>query len=280
MVSKFLQSLIDRKKKKTRRNKLPKVPRPKGTKTQERRYFTKLYQMVELLKDLTKNALIPALSDIANEASSLRPDSADCRFDGYIDSIKLKLRHISNSFYTAYNEKTMKGIAIDTAHDVNEQNSQDLDKIFFSVFGISRPSQEMWLEQEVEAFVAENATLIQSIPEEYFRKIEGIVTQGVRSGRLTNEIAKDIHRQVGVTERRARFIARDQVAKFNSSLTQLRQKDAGIEKYIWSTSGDERVRPEHEANNGQTFSWNNPPSTGHPGEDFLCRCVAVPVFEG
>lgn len=46
------------------------------------------------------------------------------------------------------------------------------------------------------------------------------------------------------------------------------------EQYIWHTSGDDKVRPEHAANNGKIFSWNNPPATGHPGEDFGCRCWA------
>lgn len=44
--------------------------------------------------------------------------------------------------------------------------------------------------------------------------------------------------------------------------------------YIWHTQGDDKVRPEHAANDGQTFDWNNPPSTGNPGDDYGCRCTA------
>ena len=25
--------------------------------------------------------------------------------------------------------------------------------------------------------------------------------------------------------------------------------------------------------------WDSPPAVGHPGEDILCRCVAIPVIE-
>lgn len=46
--------------------------------------------------------------------------------------------------------------------------------------------------------------------------------------------------------------------------------------YIWRTSGDNKVRPSHAANNGRIFAWDNPPATGHPGEDFNCRCKAEP----
>jgi SPP1 gp7 family putative phage head morphogenesis protein len=46
--------------------------------------------------------------------------------------------------------------------------------------------------------------------------------------------------------------------------------------YIWRTLQDEKVRPEHAANNGKIFAWDTPPETGHPGEDFGCRCWAEP----
>ncbi|ODR99451.1 hypothetical protein AUC68_05655 [Methyloceanibacter methanicus] len=44
--------------------------------------------------------------------------------------------------------------------------------------------------------------------------------------------------------------------------------------YIWRTRGDGRVRPSHAANDGKIFAWDDPPPTGHPGEDYGCRCRA------
>ncbi len=46
--------------------------------------------------------------------------------------------------------------------------------------------------------------------------------------------------------------------------------------YIWRTRDDEKVRPSHAANDGQIYAWDNPPPTGHPGEDYGCRCTAEP----
>ena len=31
-------------------------------------------------------------------------------------------------------------------------------------------------------------------------------------------------------------------------------------------------------NNGKIFAWDNPPPTGHPGEDYGCRCIAEPYY--
>jgi len=48
--------------------------------------------------------------------------------------------------------------------------------------------------------------------------------------------------------------------------------------YIWRTRGDNKVRASHAANTGKVFAWDNPPPTGHPGEDYGCRCWAQPVL--
>jgi len=39
------------------------------------------------------------------------------------------------------------------------------------------------------------------------------------------------------------------------------------------------VRPTHAQNHGGRFYWNKPPATGHPGEDILCRCVAMAIID-
>jgi SPP1 gp7 family putative phage head morphogenesis protein len=75
------------------------------------------------------------------------------------------------------------------------------------------------------------------------------------------------------------LIARDQTLKLNSAITKDRHIAAGISEYTWSTSLDDRVRPEHEALEGTKHSWDAPPEPGHPGEDFQCRCVAIPVID-
>ena len=61
------------------------------------------------------------------------------------------------------------------------------------------------------------------------------------------------------------------------SLSEEEQRAQGFTHYIWRTQGDEKVRPEHAANDGQVFAWDDPPPTGHPGADYGCRCWAQPL---
>ncbi|WP_199262515.1 minor capsid protein [Paracoccus binzhouensis] len=58
-------------------------------------------------------------------------------------------------------------------------------------------------------------------------------------------------------------------------------KQAGTTaRYVWRCQGDDRVRMTHRANDGRVFAWDDPPTTGPPGEDYNCRCEAVPYIPG
>jgi SPP1 gp7 family putative phage head morphogenesis protein len=128
-------------------------------------------------------------------------------------------------------------------------------------------------------FVGENVSLIKSIPDQHLAKVAAAVKRAIDTGTRAKDLAAEIQRIHGVTDRRAMVIARDQISKHNGALARVRQQGAGFSHYQWSTARDERVRPTHMRHEGQVFAWSAPPSTGHPGEDIMCRCAAVPVLE-
>lgn len=139
--------------------------------------------------------------------------------------------------------------------------------------------------EQLKKWTEENVGLIKTVPKDTLSQMENIVQEGFKTGKTTTSIVKEIQRTYGIEKRHARLIARDQMAKLNADLTKSQQQDAGVEEYTWSTSGDSRVRDRHRSLNGKTFSWNDPPvvdtKTGrrcHPGEDYQCRCVALPKF--
>lgn len=131
---------------------------------------------------------------------------------------------------------------------------------------------------KVEAAIVSNAELIKTMPAQFVEKVKGIVLNGATQGRRYEDIARDLQKQIDISERRAKFIARDQMASLNAVITEAKQTALGITEYEWITAGDERVRPEHQAQNGKVYKWSDPPATGHPGEDFNCRCIARPII--
>ncbi len=130
----------------------------------------------------------------------------------------------------------------------------------------------------LDGFIAENVSLIKSIPEKMFSDIESIVTRGFQRGTLTRDMAKEIQGVHKTTRRRAQLVARDQIASLNGQINQKRQQNIGVKEYIWRTSRDDRVRPLHANREGDKFKWSDAPSDGHPGEPVNCRCTAEPVL--
>lgn len=127
--------------------------------------------------------------------------------------------------------------------------------------------------------VAANIALINSIPQQYLDRVEQAVMASLQAGTLNTTLADELKKIKGVTDSRAKLIARDQLGKINSRLSQLRQQSLGITHYYWSTSLDERVRDKHRRWEGDLIAWDNPPPDGHPGQAIQCRCTAIPDLD-
>lgn len=62
---------------------------------------------------------------------------------------------------------------------------------------------------------------------------------------------------------------------FSGLINEIRQRDLGIEQYVWQTVGDEKVRASHSARNGGVYRWDS--NDEKPGEASNCRCSARQV---
>ena len=128
--------------------------------------------------------------------------------------------------------------------------------------------------------------LIVSVGQELVAGLDEHIQQAARAGTLTADLRQVVMDRLGVSERHAQFIARDQIAKLNGQITEATHKAAGITHYRWRSSRDQRTRPDHRALDGTTQAWADPPvvdeRTGrreHPGGDYQCRCVAIPIVD-
>lgn len=125
--------------------------------------------------------------------------------------------------------------------------------------------------------------------------VEGNTMEGYRFDKLIPTIKK----RYGVSVRKAKFLARNETSIFMSKYHEQRYAEAGVTEYVWSTSHDSRVRPtaqvaqqpgiakydNHRRLDGRVFSFTDPPVVdtakgrkANPGQDYNCRCVAIPVL--
>lgn len=106
------------------------------------------------------------------------------------------------------------------------------------------------------------------------------VEENVFAGMRTDKLARIIEAEFGVSKRKANFLADQETGLLTSKYRQARYQDVGVQEYIWQTSNDVRVRPDHRLLNNKRFNFSNPPITdlatgrrNNPGEDYRCRCV-------
>lgn len=134
----------------------------------------------------------------------------------------------------------------------------------------------------MQALLAEQVTLIKSIPLDAAQRVHRLTLEGIEDSTRASVISKEIQRSGDVAESRADLIARTEVARTASTLTQARAEHVGSEGYIWRTSGDSDVRESHRDMNGKYVRWDSPPTldkmTGHAGQFPNCRCYPEPVI--
>ena len=138
------------------------------------------------------------------------------------------------------------------------------------------------LQEPINDAVSKNVSLITSLETQLLTDVERIVLDAKDLGKSWHQISPQIVERFGVAQSKGDLIARDQMAKINSSFSKIRQEQAGIKKYEWSTSMDERVRDLHAALNGTVYEWRKPTGAEQglpPGMPIQCRCVAIAIIE-
>lgn len=131
-----------------------------------------------------------------------------------------------------------------------------------------------------DGFIAENVALIRDLPGNLIKDVEGRILRAIQDGKLYGDLAAELDDAFGIGDRRATLIARDQIGKAYGKINAARQREMGIERFVWRTVNDRRVRSAHRAIEGQVFRLDQGhPTEGLPGEPILCRCWAEPVYQ-
>lgn len=143
----------------------------------------------------------------------------------------------------------------------------------------------------INASIAENVSLIKSIPSQYFKDVTGSVMRSITSGEGLYDLLPEIKKYENLTERRAELLALDQTRKAYTSINAVKLDKLGVKKFEWIHSGGGQTpRPSHVRMNGEIFSFENlqaeqaalnipKDDRGLPGYPINCRCTFSPVIE-
>jgi SPP1 gp7 family putative phage head morphogenesis protein len=230
---------------------------------------------VELRRDILRAVNKHLATDVRMDADG--PERWSLRFA----NLELDLGELTS-------EAALRARLARIAGGVQEHAKGELEKI-------TRVPVNARLSNTLRPFVTDNVSLITKMTKQMTDRMRNSVSESVQAQMTQEELAARIQEDFGFTKARSKLIARDQTLRYNSQVTQQVHREAGITRFLWNTSHDERVRGtpggkwprgHHYNLDGKIFSYSDPPvvdlKTGRralPGADFQCRCVAVPFTD-
>jgi len=168
-----------------------------------------------------------------------------------------------------------------TLNMTDQQLKQSLKDAGFTVpFKMTQSMQTVF-----DAHVSEQVNLITNMTVNNLAQIETLVTNSVQTGRDLATLTDELKTRFGMTERRAKLIARDQNNKATQLITRQRQQDLGITQAVWKHSHAGKVpRPSHVKADGKIYDLDKGMFLDNkwtfPSELINCRCFARPIISG
>ena len=204
----------------------------------------------------TESAYVAMAENIINSIASINYDKA------------LEELNLASTF-----DKTINGI------------DKDFTKTVSQILGIKVDITEDQKKIIAEEFSENLKLYVKEFADEQVLLLRQDVEKAVFSGIRAEQLQKTIIDRFGVSESKAKFLAKQEISLLTSKYKQAKYEDAGVRKYKWSIS-NVRTRPDHKALNGKVFSFDDPPITNqakgtrnNPGEDYGCNCVSIPIVE-
>lgn len=195
-------------------------------------------------------------------------------------------QNIIKSIESINYDEALAALNLSSAFDkVIKSVDKDFTKTVSSVIGVSVDLTENQKERIAEEFSENLKLYIKDFADEQVLTLRKDVEDAVFAGIRAEELQKTIVNRFGVSESKAKFLAKQEISLLTSKYKQAKYEGVGVRKYKWSIS-NVRTRPDHKALNGKVFSYDDPPVTNqdtgarnNPGEDFGCNCVAIPIVE-
>ena len=132
---------------------------------------------------------------------------------------------------------------------------------------------------------------IQDFARHEIKELRANVQKAYFAGDRYGSLVGQIQTSYGVTANKATFLAKQETKLLSVKYMKGRYLEAGIPKYTWRCvigSPAHPVRPAHKKLDGTIQRWDQPPITtepgqpprhNNPGEDYGCRCRAIPIVE-
>ena len=215
--------------------------------------------------------------------SVVRTYRNDLAMDGITDWLGSALDKLINKW-----QANLATLGDDIAKDFVGRSKTHYDKSLHNMLKkrgfIVNFRNSKYVEEQAQIAIGENVALIKSVGNQYLDNVHAAVWRSVKGGYDLESLVKQLMQIDGVTERRAKLIARDQCVKANQAFEDGRARELGITEAYWLHSHAGKTwRPSHAAANGTRYEidkglyldgkWTK------PGEAVNCRCRKHLIIE-
>jgi len=269
--------------------------------------------ILSIVRRLIRQEINGVIKQVSKDPAFKVPEFKTDNVDDIVTTIKRRAKKFSrfadSKQLKTLLEKRMKGFDAWTKSRIEVSLKRSVREIKFGVSGLKKIGSESLTKrtlvgielqdtgvtaERLNVLVKTNVDLIKSIGADTFPKIEDEVKRGLQQGFSNKTIAKNLQKELDISESRAKFIARDQSAKAVAGFNRERQENAGIPGFLWRTQKDILVRGNpggedadainpHWDQEGKFFTWEKgwaapDGRTLFPGTDFNCRCFSEPAL--
>lgn len=246
----------------------------------EARYYTALADLIRKMTDDTEKQVLGLFEE--PHAQEYFAEDA---------SVASQARILTNALirkFDALVATKAQPLAVAFANQSNRSSSSALHASIQKLSGglslptaalVGRPTEIL------TATIAENVSLIKTIPQQYLKGVQQAVLRSITTGNGMQDLVPYLARSKRVTLRRARFIARDQTKKAFENLNTGRMRDLGLKEFEWlHTGGSNHPRKTHIAMSGKIFKLDegaydkDADMNVWPGQLPGCRCRKLPII--
>lgn len=150
------------------------------------------------------------------------------------------------------------------------------------------PKLDDFMQDEIAKRYTENLDFwIKNWTEDEIVRMRDEVSKMANVGKSVKTIQEYIQKEFGISQRHAKFLARNESAIATTSYLAAKYEKEGFVRFRWHAIIDERTRDSHKELNGHIFRFDEPPiidtrtgQRGLPSQTYNCRCSFSPIIDG
>lgn len=280
-------------KRKVTANRETEVKAPEPTKSAEREFANAIEYMVAEMAERFRNQVFKELhqdtirkfatQDAAPDLEALQRHGFEFKDQqvGNFARVFLRLANrVRRKLLKQFPDDRLEKLAKRETEKVNRRNRKLFYKRMAGKIGIGAQELEAseGLTFQINAFQLETFQWVKKMRDDTLQQWTSQTLRQMAEGHTLEDIMSQFDGMVEKRRGHAQMVARTQISTFNSLVSKTRARNLGIEKAVWVTSRDERVRPCHQVRDGREFDLAEglysscDGKTLLPGVDYNCRC--------